>query len=496
MRRRKFLQSTTVAATGTGLAPELLQAAEIPGRKPNLLIIHCDELNFRTLGCYRETLPPEQAFMWGPNAYVETPHIDSIARAGTLCTGFYAATPVCSPSRSSFITGMYPQHTPVTTNNIRLGDEVVTFAQILSENGYATGYAGKWHLDGAGKPQWEPERKFGFQDNRYMFNRGHWKQLELTEQGSRVKARDRKGAASYSVDGADKKSFTTDWLTDRAIEFIDEHADEPFCYMLSIPDPHGPDTVRAPYDQMFDDSEVEAPRTFGKPTEGVPSWARPEKNCHYRMASYHGMIKCIDDNVGRIIAALQDRSLLDDTILVFTADHGDMRGEHGRQNKGIPLEASAKVPFLVRYPEAVAAASRVDQVLNTVDFLPSMLALMNVETAGHEQGRDASDLLRNGTAPAEWNDITFMRSTGKAGSRFGWISAVTPRYKLILSPNDDPWLIDRQLDPDELVNFINDTDHRDAVRYLAGELKNYGARLSDPYTTNPQTSAWLEKLSS
>ena len=494
MRRRDFIQTTTGAATGAALAPALAQAGEATERKPNLLIIHCDELNFRTLGCYRDTLPPEQAFMWGPKAYVETPHIDSIAQEGTLCTKFYAATPVCSPSRSSFISGMYPHHTPVTTNDVRLNDNVVSFAQILGEHGYSTGYAGKWHLDGNGKPQWDPQRNFGFQDNRYMFNRGHWKQLELTETGPRVKARDRKGQPSYSVEGADEESFTTDWLTNRAIEFIDEHEDEPFCYMLSIPDPHGPDTVRAPYDTMYDNTIVEAPRTFGKPTAGVPSWAMPTKNCNYKMANYHGMVKCVDDNVGRMIEALRERDLLDNTILVFTADHGDMRGEHGRQNKGIPLEASAKVPFVVRYPKSIPAGARVDHVLNTVDFLPSMLSLMGVNTGDHVQGRDASGLLQTGTVSQDWSDVTFMRSTGKPGSQFGWVSAVTPRFKLILSPADDPWLLDLQQDPDELVNFIDDPQHKEVVQYLARELRDYGRRLNYPYTTNPKTGAWLEKL--
>jgi len=496
MRRREFIQTTTGAAAGAALAPAMADAEDAPARKPNLLIIHCDELNFRTLGCYRDTLPPEQAFMWGPKAYVETPHIDSLAQEGTLCTKFYAATPVCSPSRSSFISGMYPHHTPVTTNNVRLSDDVVSFAHMLGEHGYSTGYAGKWHLDGNGKPQWEPDRNFGFQDNRYMFNRGHWKQLELTRNGPRVKSRDRKGQPSYSVQGADAESFTTDWLTDRAIEFIDEHEDEPFCYMLSIPDPHGPDTVRAPYDTMYDDSVVEAPRTFGKSTEGVPGWAAPTKNCNYRMASYHGMVKCVDDNVGRIIAELRERDLLDNTILVFTADHGDMRGEHGRQNKGIPLEASAKVPFVVRYPKSIPAGARIDEVLNTVDFLPSMLSLMGVDTADHVQGRDASSLLQSGTGPDDWTDVTFMRSTGKPGSTFGWVSALTPRFKLILSSDDDPWLLDLQTDPDELVNFIDSPEHREVVQHLARELRDYGKRLSDPYTTNPKTNAWIERLMS
>ena len=490
MERRQFLQ-TSAAAAGTLTATNA--TAQDPSAKPNLLIIHCDELNFRTLGCYRDTLPSEQAFMWGKDSVVETPHIDSIAKEGAICTKTYAASPVCSPSRASFVSGCYPHKTPVTTNNVPLKDDVVTFAETLGQAGYATGYAGKWHLDGDGKPQWGPTRKFGFADNRYMFNRGHWKQLEETDEGPRVKARDKKGNPSYSVDGADEESFATDFLTNRTIEFIEEHKNKPFCYMLSIPDPHGPDTVRAPYNEMYSDDATQKPRTYDKDKDAAPSWAKPQPKCHYKMAQYHGMMKCIDDCVGKLLQTLKEHSILDNTIVVFTADHGDMRGEHHRQNKGIPLEASAKVPFVIRYPEKIAANTRTNAVFNTVDFLPTMLGMMGVKTASREDGRDFSAVLA-GSSNADWKNVTFMRSTGKPGSTTGWISALTPRYKLILSAQDKPWLLDLEKDPDELTNFIDSPDHADVVRQLAQDLAQYGKEHADPYLQHSHTSAELRKL--
>ncbi|MEM7147429.1 MAG: sulfatase [Verrucomicrobiota bacterium] len=492
MKRRDFIKRSTAAAAGTALAPGAMAAEG--KRKPNLLVIHCDELNFRTIGAYRDTLSPEQAFMWGPKAVCDTPFIDSLAKEGAICTKMYAATPVCSPSRSSFISGQYPQNTPVTTNSISLNDDVVSFAEILGKAGYATGYAGKWHLDGEDKPGWAPERKFGFEDNRYMCNRGHWKQLEDTPDGPRVKARDKKGNPSYGVEGADEESFTTDFLTTKTIDFVNEHAGEPFCYMLSIPDPHGPDTVRAPYDTMYSDDDVEEPRTYGKSTEGVPNWAMPDKKCHYKMAQYHGMMKCIDDNVGRIIGALREKGILDDTILVFTADHGDMRGEHGRQNKGVPMEASAKIPFLIRYPEKIAAETRIDHVYNTVDFLPTMLSMMGVETAGREEGRDFAAIFESGKAPKDWEDVTFMRSTGKTGATKGWFSAVTPRYKLIVSGYDEPWLLDLEEDPDELVNFVANPERKAVVKKLARALKRYAKAHGDSYIEDEKTAADIQAL--
>ena len=135
------------------------QLAKEPKSYPNILIIHTDEHNFRTLGCYRKLLPENQGFVWGKGIEVESPNIDFLAQNGVTFTKFYASTPVCSPSRASFVSGRYPQYTGVTTNDVPMDDNIITFAQVLHDNGYATGYAGKWHLDGPGKPQWAPERR-------------------------------------------------------------------------------------------------------------------------------------------------------------------------------------------------------------------------------------------------------------------------------------------------------------------------------------------------
>ncbi len=457
-----------------------------PARPLNLLIIHTDEHNFRTLGCYRKLMKPEQALMWG-DAVVETPNIDWIAEHGAICTSFYATTPVCSPSRAAFMSGRYPQHTPVTTNNIPLDGGIVTFAELLRQQGYATGYAGKWHLDGVGKPQWAPQRKFGFDDNRYMFNRGHWKQLEVTAKGSCVKSQ-QNGKPSYAVAGADEDSFTTDFLADRTVEFIAAHKEQPFCYMVSIPDPHGPDTVRPPYDTMFQHQVYRQPRTFAVSAEAVPEWGSPVGGFQ-GMASYYGMVKCIDDNVGKILATLRRESLLEETIVLFTADHGDLRGEHHRQNKGVPYEASAKVPFVIYAPRKIQPGTVVNEALGCVDFLPTILSLLDCRTAGEEQGRDASQLLMTGQPPANWNDATVIRSTS-AGKR--WIGIVSDRFKLIYSPTDDPWLFDLQSDPDELNNVFRDPTHRLTVRELSRALVAYAQKYEDPYVDQPQVRADLQ----
>ncbi|MEM6363715.1 MAG: sulfatase-like hydrolase/transferase [Planctomycetota bacterium] len=467
---------------GTALISSLAKAEPTDPPKPlNLLIIQTDEHNFRTLGCYRDTLPKDQAFIWGLGAIVETPAIDSIANRGAICTSFYATSPVCTPSRASFFTGRYPQNTGSPQNDRPLDNDQITFAEVLRQAGYATGYAGKWHLDGPGKPQWGPKRQFGFVDNRFMFNRGHWKKFELTSDGPKVAATNRKGEPTYGLADADASSFSTDWLTDRAMDFIRQHSGQPFCYHLSLPDPHGPNTVRPPYDQMFLDMPVRPPRTFQMSQEN-PGWAPATgKNVVRKfnpalMQQYFGMVRCIDDNVAKLLALLEELQILSQTVVVVTSDHGDLCFEHGRLNKGNPYEGSAKIPMIIAAPGVIAPRTRVDNALGTVDFAATILNLLGQEVPKQVQGRDASWLLLKRSEPADWNDVTFLRA---ASAKPSWVAAVTDQYKLVISTSDSPWLFDLAIDPDELANQFDRPVNRSIIKQLAKQLLDYGDRYDD-----------------
>ncbi|MGB0582609.1 MAG: sulfatase family protein [Limisphaerales bacterium] len=445
----------------------------------NLLVIQTDEHNYRTLSCYQKLLP-QQDYYFGTDV-IKTPNIDWLADNGAICTSFYATTPVCSPSRAALISGRYPQNTPVVTNNIKLSDEVVTFAEILRRAGYSTGYSGKWHLDGNGKPQWGPKRNFGFEDNRFMFNRGHWKKFEDTPDGPRVGARDKNGNPSYSVDDADKETFATDWLANKTIDFINTNAKKPFCYMVSFPDPHGPNTVRAPYDTKYGDAKVPTPEsTLNKTRAQTPAWAAmtprlTADTVRTLMPKYFGMVECLDDNIGRIIDTLRKQEILDRTIIVLTSDHGDLCGEHGRLNKGVPYEGSARIPFLFYVPGQIKGGTVVNEALSCVDFLPTVFDFMGQKTAGLEQGRNAAALFLG--KPQAWNDIAYIRSTGDPGN---WIMATSDRFKLVFAQNGRPWLFDLEEDPDELNNALDKPEHRALIRRFAKGLKEYTKKYDDP----------------
>jgi len=454
--------------------------------KPNLIIIQTDEQNFRTLGCYRKQYfdknKPEQAEVWGENVKVETPYIDSLAENGAIYTSAYAAIPICTPSRSTFFTGKYP--TDTWSNSASFSENTRTFATVMAENGYRTAYFGKWHLDGVSKPGWARDnvgrRGFGFNNNKYRYNRGHWKFILENDKG------DGKVNAYTWKDKYDDEGdlwYTSDFLFDRAIDFIKKKRKkkQSFAITLALPDPHAPYQVRSPYDTMFDDMEFNVPRTAIAAVQhspSLPKWAQngvPSVNSTYTTDTYReqmkndekrqrhlrnifGMLRLVDDNVGKLLRYLKSSGLEDNTIVVFTSDHGGMMSEHGRNHKGNPLEASAGIPFIVQYPKKIRRGKVVETSFTTVDFAPTILGLMGINHRELYQGIDGSSELLSRDRVNSKSQLRFISSSdGNKNNK--WAAAVGKRFKLVLSAIDVPWLFDLETDPNELVNFYNDDDY-------------------------------------
>lgn len=494
-------------------------------KKPNVIWIITDEHNFRTLGCYRDQLDKEQAFPWGPKAFVETPNIDALAKNGTIFNRMYASAPVCTPSRASMFTGIYPATLGIPNNSNKIGDgkylkpDVTTIADVLSAAGYYTGYSGKWHLsesrDKSGskdKDEWwspypvgHPEDHYGFQDTKFMFLGGHDKFKGIDANGNPYRAAkrpkkigiDKYGQPLYEDEKSKNVKHTTDWLADRTIDFIDEHKNEPFYYVVSIPDPHTPDTVREPYDTMFTDVEIQLPLTYdiaykNKTNAAMPKWQKPDQKTKNpeklkkEIQQYFGMVKLIDDNVGRIIQKLKDDGVFENTIIVFSSDHGDLLGEHGRVNKGTIHEGSAKIPFIMAQGSKgnsplIPRGLVVNKAANNTDWMPTFLSLLNVESP-KVAGRDITPLLAK-KAPSNWNDVTF--------SKLGFYAAITEQYKLVLANKDESWFMDIKADPNETVNLINDAKYKQIIKKLAKDLKAY---MKDNKDNNKFIKEKLDKL--
>jgi arylsulfatase A-like enzyme len=305
-------------------------------------MIITDEHNLRTLGCYRDFMESQnqrdQAYVWGDALKVETPNIDRLASEGALFTNFYTVLPNCTPSRASFMSGLYPKKTGAYSNHQKMKDNIVTFAEILQSQGdYYTGYFGKWHLNGVEKPGWgNRESKFGFEDRKYQFNRGHWKFLD--DVNGIMEGHGFDGATKFK--GEEEKHYTTDYLFDRGIEFIEEakQRDKPFAFVLSIPDPHDSNAVRQPYEDMYKDMHFNLPITtrkavllnpappiwnehdyLGVPLNEAKSYLNEfEESSTYQnyLQQYFGMVKCVDDNVGKLLDYIDNEGIKEETIVV------------------------------------------------------------------------------------------------------------------------------------------------------------------------------------
>ncbi|MCC2684503.1 MAG: sulfatase [Paenibacillaceae bacterium] len=459
--------------------------------KPNVLMIYTDQQSCWTLGCYGGTL-------------IDTPHIDRIAAEGVRLNHYFVNSAVCTPSRGCMMTGRYPSFHGAFRNNKPLGANERTLGHLFAEQGYDTAYMGKWHLDGDPYPGFASEtggQGRGFADHRYMFNRGHFK--EVLEQ-----AQDH---PQLSEEIGDERTFMTDWLADKAVEYITQPRDKPFLLVVSIPDPHTPHTVRAPYDQMYDPQEMPIPETFHEET--LPDWAendqwgrkkqvyssmddleQQEERLRKVKAQYCGQVKCIDDNVGKMLDALQKQGVLDDTIVVFTSDHGEYMGEHGLRGKNNLYETAYRVPFLIRWPSGLRVAGIVDRVVTSVDVLPTLLRLIGAAPHDRIQGRDASPFL------------TGDGSVREAGDTIDW--AAEWADEAIIHPNDVPrtgiftpefelayvgkgWkgglfkdhiLFDRVNDPLQVNNLFNDPDYSEVVEQLTQRIVLHHRRLG----TDPQ----------
>lgn len=455
----------------------------------------------------------DQQSSWTLSCYdgeIETPNIDRLAREGIQLTNFFTNSACCTPSRGCFFTGLYPHSHGAFFNDIPLRRDVRTIAHVLRDAAYKTSYVGKWHLDGdwnsfrdayrmAGadpddsdfpeeekivldRDRWiDSDRSMGFDDCRWMFNCSHAKRV----------AEDDDGRAKF-IGGkpGDGESYTTDWLTTKAIEIIKSDPNHPFLMTLAIPDPHDPFSVRAPFDTMFSPERVRIPETFYETnlpnwleTDSAKRWSRPahvvgnEQALRKAKAQYLGEVACIDMNVGRIITALEQKGILDETIVVFTTDHGEYMGEHGIYAKNQLYEGAYRIPCIIRYPPDIQAGTILERFVTTVDAQQTLLGLMDVPPSGEEQGRNASPLIRGETI--RWDDEAFI--CGTMANRAGMF---TPEYELAYVKNcKDHILFDRQTDELQVHNLFHDQEYDHIVEELTRRLVSHNMAIGAPEST-------------
>ena len=290
----------------------------------------------------------------------------------------------------------------------------------------------------------------------------------------------------------DETNYSTDWLTDRTSS-CRRGASLP---MVSFPDPHQPYESREPYVSMFPQDEVKIPDSFHQ--ADVPDWiARDRETKDFPMtetswctnreqrlrqlkANYCAMVKHIDDAVGRLLADLEQRGILDETIVIFTTDHGDLMGEHGMSGKNFLYEPAYRVPFVIRHPGIIPAGTNIEAMISTVDVMPTLLDLVGVAASGREEGQSAAAMIRGAQAHPDWPTRVFTHPYG-----YNRVACFSPEYELGYDYGGEPVLFDRRNDPQQVANLYHDPRDADIISELRSEMEAHYA------TTCPQVVDWL-----
>jgi len=453
--RRRFLKVSAATAFAAAV-PGCARAAAQPR---NLLFVMADQWRSCAFGEAGDALAPSLA-----PPPVETPVLDRFAREGVRCLRAYATNPECSPSRASVMTGRLPHQHGVIENNLMLPPTERGLAAGFLEAGYATHYIGKWHLDGPGKPGFVPPgwRRHGFQTFE-GYNRGHTYEhfTSFTNGGERL----------------ERDGFEPAWQVDRAIDFLRAHREEPFLCFLSWGPPHARVNERTP--------DLRTPSSVYGWRPNVPQWIRDLDRMQQKVLDYYALCSRLDVEMGRLLRALGSLGLAEDTVVVFTSDHGDMLGSHGHLNKEYPYEEALRVPLFLRVPGAPPRA--VDAPISGIDLLPTLTALCGLAPVPGCTGRDVSNVFRGDDAAfaseifAEGR-MTKLTGRSRAPGKIAWRALVTPSHKLVVNVRGEvALLVDLARDPFERANLAGAPAHAEVERHLKERLLARAKATGDPF---------------
>lgn len=435
-----------------GLLTVLGASASEP-RRPNIVILLADQWRATATG-----------YAGDPN--VKTPNLDRLAKQSVNFRNAVSVLPVCTPQRAALMTGRFPTSTGMFLNDLSLPESELCMAEIFSAAGYATAYIGKWHLDGRGRDSFiPPERRQGW---------AYWKAAECDHNYNR---------SHYYTGDSDQKQFWDGYdafaQTKDAQQYLRDRAptNAPFVLLVAYGGPHFPHaTAPAEYRAMYPLEKI-------KLRPNVP--AALQAKAREEVQGYYAHCTAVDKCVGDVLATLDETGLAENTIVLFTSDHGEMMGSHGvsPRKKQVPWTEAANVPFLLRDPVLKKSPGRIVQTpLTTPDILPTLLGLAGVAAPKSIEGEDLSKLIRGGSE-AEDRAALYMNVAPFGMGEFGreYRAIRTSRYTYVRGI-DGPWLLfDDQKDPDQLDNLIAKPESATLQKELDARLQTALKKVGDDF---------------
>lgn len=444
--------------------------------RPNLLYIHTDQHNPYVTGCYGDPL-------------VQTPNLDRLAANGVVFENTYCNSPICVPSRMAMLTGRHPYQNAVWTNSHVLDSGIPTLAHAMGAAGYKPVLIGRMHAVGPDQLHGYAERLVGDHSGNHIGGRGPDRGvLDGTAGPERVSVvKSGPGQSAYQVHDEYVTAATVDYLNRLGVKKQADGKLEPFSLTVGFMLPHPPYVAREEDYAVYADRMTmpKKPATFDAVKHPfLRAWREhtgiievPEEEIRRSRAAYWGLVHRVDLMIGQILQALEANGLAENTLIVYTSDHGDMQGEHGLWWKHVFYEESVKVPLIVSWPGVIPGGQRCERVISALDVNATMLDALGAPPLPHSPGRSFLGLISEARVTPDWEDVAFSEycadeyvpfkiDTGKTYQRMIRLGD----WKLIYYHGLEPQLFNLADDPGELVDRAQDSTCQAVLVDLLGRV--------------------------
>jgi arylsulfatase A-like enzyme len=465
-------------------------------RKPNLVLFLPDQQRADTIACYG-----------GVN--VHAPNLNKLASESVVFECTYVTHPVCTPSRSSLMTGTWPHINGCTRNSVPLDRRLLVFPELMGDKDYRTAYIGKWHLGEAG-----PIGR-GFEDWVSTDDHGDYTNFLVSKGIAPDKPNGR--FSEFAISSLPIELSRPKFLETRACEFIEKHRDDPFILVVGFVEPHSPYNGPLNHEHPLDEIELDVTATLPE-SEDIPlryrlmrEWQQAEAVLdrerlptqlffgvtpeEYRSIKrrYLGLVTLVDQSIGAILACLERCGLADHTIVVHTSDHGDSLGAHHLFGKETMFEEATRVPFLVRFPGQTRAKT-IQQRISHIDFVPTLLDLLGQPTHPQCAGKSLLPLITEDATPPqnvflEWapnrtkikkgTKLARRRTIKRAVEESTRTIVTSDGWKLCLRDEDLNELYNLNDDPLETRNLYADPQYASVISRLTGEIHRWQESAND-----------------
>lgn len=452
-----------------------------PSARPNVIVLYTDQQRYDALGA-------------AGSEFMYTPNLDRLAARGALLERFYVQAPVCMPSRASMLSGRYPNATTVTTNGVPMPQDIRCIQHMLGDAGYFSGVIGKLHFQPhSARDHREPHPRYGFDHLQVCDEPGCYRdayrewvagqdpsQLDAVNCGlpparaqwermmgweGTVHPPEPRAGFTPQVFEADDHLTNACFVADRSVQFLRERGDRPFFLFAGFYHPHSPLIPPQSCLDLYDLYEIPLPPGEARMRHPEEDRDLTDDELREIRRAYYAMVSDVDRGVGRILDELEERGLAEDTIVVFTSDHGDYMGDHGRFGKGTPgHDCIMRVPCIISYPGNVPAGARVGGFVEATDLVPTLLDYAGVVREPSLQGRSMRALLEGDETVARDSAYAEYARPGACN----WAMVRTEEWFYAHDALGGEALFDLAADPNELHNTSTDPGAAGALAEMRG----------------------------